>query len=84
MLRVILVVAPLGLDTFALSTVLGLLPLARRQRLRIVLVFAAAEGVMPAVGLLLGLPLGHVLGQWASAVAGAVLLALGRWVWWHD
>ena len=31
-------VAPLGLDTFALSTVLGLLPLARPQRLRIAVV----------------------------------------------
>jgi putative Mn2+ efflux pump MntP len=58
MLRVLLVVLPLGLDTFALSTVLGALPLARGQRLRIAVVFAAAEGLMPAVGLLLGVPFG--------------------------
>jgi hypothetical protein len=41
MLRVTFVVLPLGLDTFALSTVLGVLPLARRQRLRIALLLAA-------------------------------------------
>ena len=62
MLRVLLVVLPLGLDKFPwLSTVLGALPLARERRLRIAALFAAAEGLMPAIGLLLGLPLGHVL-----------------------
>jgi manganese efflux pump family protein len=84
MLRIILVVLPLGLDTFALSTVLGVLPLARGQRLRIAVVFAAAEGLMPAVGLVVGLPLGHALGRWASYVAGALLIGIGAWVWWHS
>ena len=83
-LRVLLVVLPLGLDTFALSTVLGVLPLARSQRLRIALLFAAAEGLMPAVGLVLGLPLGHALGRWASYVAGALLIGIGGWVWWSS
>jgi manganese efflux pump family protein len=83
MLRVIVIVVPLGLDTFALSTVLGVLPLAMEQRLRIALVFAAAEGLMPAIGLLLGLPLGHALGEWASYVAGALLMSIGAWIWWH-
>jgi manganese efflux pump family protein len=84
MLRVILVVLPLGLDTFALSTVLGALPLARGQRVRIATVFAAAEGLMPAVGLLLGVPLGQALGHWASYVSGVLLIGIGGWVWWHD
>jgi manganese efflux pump family protein len=82
MLRASLVVLPLGLDTFALSTVLGVLPLARGQRLRIAAVFAAAEGLMPAVGLLLGVPLGQALGHWASYVAGILLIGIGGWVWW--
>jgi putative Mn2+ efflux pump MntP len=84
MLRVILVVLPLGLDTFALSAVLGALPLVRRQRLRVAVVFAAAEGLMPAVGLLLGMPLGHALGHWASYVAGVLLVGIGGWMWWHE
>jgi manganese efflux pump family protein len=84
MLRVILIVLPLGLDTFALSTVLGVLPLARGQRLRIAALFALAEGLMPAIGLLLGLPLGHALGNAASYVAGALLIGIGGWIWWHS
>jgi putative Mn2+ efflux pump MntP len=84
MMRVILVVLPLGLDTFALSTVLGVLPLAKGQRLRIAGLFAAAEGLMPAVGVLLGLPLGHALGHWASYVAGVLLIGIGGWMWWHE
>jgi putative Mn2+ efflux pump MntP len=76
-----LVVLPLGLDTFALSTILGVLPLARGQRLRIAAVFAAAEGLMPAVGLLVGMPLGHALGRYASYVAGALLVCIGAWMW---
>jgi putative Mn2+ efflux pump MntP len=84
MLRVILVVLPLGLDTFALSTILGVLPLARGQRLRIAVVFAAAEGLMPAVGLLLGVPLGQALGHWAGYVAGVLLIGIGGWMWWHE
>jgi putative Mn2+ efflux pump MntP len=81
MLRVILVVLPFSLDTFALSTILGVLPLTRGQRLRIAIVFAAAEGLMPAVGLVVGLPLGHALGRYASYVAGALLIGIGGWVW---
>jgi putative Mn2+ efflux pump MntP len=84
MLRVMLVVLPLGLDTFALTTLLGVLPLARGQRLRIAVVFAVAEGLMPAVGLLLGLPLGHALGRYASYVAGTVLIGIGGWIWWSQ
>jgi manganese efflux pump family protein len=84
MLRIILVVLPLGLDTFALSTVLGVVPLARGQRLRIAVVFAAAEGLMPAVGLVAGLPLGHALGRYASYVAGALLIGIGGWTWWSS
>jgi putative Mn2+ efflux pump MntP len=84
MLRVILVVLPFSLDTFALSTILGVLPLTRGQRLRIAIVFAAAEGLMPAVGLVVGLPLGHALGRYASYVAGALLIGIGGWVWWNS
>ncbi len=84
MLRVLLVVLPLGLDTFALSTVLGALPLARERRLRIAALFAAAEGLMPAVGLLLGVPIGHALGHWASYLAGVLLIGIGGWMWWHE
>jgi manganese efflux pump family protein len=82
--RLILLVLPLGLDTFALSTLLGVTPLATRTRLRLALTFAAAEGLMPAVGLLLGLPLGHAIGAWSGYLAGILLCALGVWLWWQE
>jgi manganese efflux pump family protein len=83
-LRLILFVLPLGLDTFALSTILGVTPLATRTRVRLALTFAAAEGLMPAVGLLLGLPLGNALGAWSGYLAGVLLCGIGAWMWWKE
>jgi putative Mn2+ efflux pump MntP len=82
--RLVLFVLPLGLDTFALSTIIGMTPLPTRTRLRLALTFAAAEGIMPAVGLLLGLPLGNAIGAWSGYVAGALLCGMGTWLWWHE
>ena len=70
----------LGLDTFALSTALGIAPLSRRVRLRLALTFAAAEGLMPAVGLLVGRPLGQVAGAWAVYLAAALMIGTGLWM----
>jgi putative Mn2+ efflux pump MntP len=84
LVRLVLLVLPLGLDTFALSTILGVTPLATEVRIRLALTFAAAEGLMPAVGLLLGLPLGNALGSWSGYVAGALLCGLGVWMWWKE
>ncbi|MGH2516272.1 MAG: manganese efflux pump MntP family protein [Ktedonobacterales bacterium] len=78
--RLLLFALPLGLDTFALSTILGLTPMPVRRRVRLALTFAAAEGLMPAVGLLAGLPLGHAIGQWSNEVAGALIFGVGVWM----
>lgn len=67
----------LGLDTFALSATLGVAPLPKRTRVRLALTFAAAEGLMPAVGLLIGRPLSEAIGQWATYAAAALLIATG-------
>lgn len=84
-IRLVLFALPLGLDTFALSTVLGVMALPLRTRVRVALAFAAAEGAMPAVGLLLGLPLGHALGgAWSGYLAGALIVGVGIWMWWKD
>lgn len=83
-LRLALLVLPLGLDTFALSTVLGVTPMPLRARLRLALTFAAAEGLMPAIGLLLGLPLGSAIGAWSGYAAGVLLAGVGLWMWRHD
>jgi manganese efflux pump family protein len=70
----------LGLDTFALSTALGVAPLPARTRLRLVLTFATAEGLMPAVGLLLGRPLGDAIGTGAVYIAAVLLIGTGVWL----
>jgi putative Mn2+ efflux pump MntP len=84
LVRLVILVLPLGLDSFALSTILGVTPLATRTRVRLALTFATAEGLMPAAGLLIGLPLGNAVGEWSGYVAGAVLCGLGLWLWWKE
>ncbi len=77
---VVPLVLSLGLDTFALSTVLGVAPLPSRTRVRLALIFAAAEGLMPAVGLLVGQPVGAVIGGGAVYLAGVLLIVTGMWI----
>jgi len=78
--RLIPLILSLGLDTFALSTALGVAPLPVRTRLRLALTFATAEGLMPAVGLLLGRPLGDAIGGGAVYIAAALLIGTGAWL----
>ena len=80
MIKLVLFVLPLGLDTFAVSAALGLAGLPKRQRLRISLLLSAFEMAMPVVGLLLGHALGHAIGDVADYVAAARLVALAVWM----
>jgi len=84
-LKLILFVLPLGLDTFAISAALGMgggLP--KRQRLRVSILMSGFEMAMPVVGLLLGHALGHVIGGAADYVAISVLALLGLWMLKHE
>jgi putative Mn2+ efflux pump MntP len=78
--KLIALVLPLGLDSFAVAATLGLLSPPPGRRLRISLVFTAFEAGMPLVGLLLGAPLGHAIGSAASGVAIALLIAVGLYI----
>ena len=78
--RLIAFVIPLGIDTFAVSAAVGLTGLSRTQRLRISLVFAAFEGLTPAVGLLIGDVLGEDIGSVANYLAGGFLIAYALYV----
>ena len=78
--RLVPLILSLGLDTFALSTALGVAPLPARTRLRLALTFATAEGLMPAVGLLLGRPLGDAIGTGAVYIAAVLLIGTGVWL----
>ena len=76
-LKIIALVLPLGLDTFAVSAALAVGGLSRQRRMRTSLLFAAFEGGMPLVGLAVGRPLGSTVGSAADYVAIAVLLVVG-------
>ena len=84
MLKLILFVFPLGLDTFAVSAALGMRGLPTRQRLRVSLLMSGFELAMPVAGLLLGRALGHVVGSAADYVAIAVLALVGLWMLVHE
>jgi len=79
-LKLLLFVVPLGLDTFAVSAALGTRSVTPRERLRLSLLMAGFETVMPVVGLLLGRGLGALIGGAADYVAAAALLALGGYL----
>ena len=84
MLKLILFVIPLGLDTFAVSAALGVAGLPRRSRLRVALVMSAFEMAMPIAGLLVGRGIGAAVGRVADYAAIAGLAALGAWMLLHD
>jgi putative Mn2+ efflux pump MntP len=77
LVKVLALVLPLGLDTFAVSTALGVGGLSARRRLRTSLLFACFEAGMPLVGLAIGHPLGAGIGSAADYLAVVVLLAVG-------
>ena len=75
--KLIALVIPLGLDTFAVAAALGMLGTTPAARLRISILFPAFEAAMPLIGLALGAPLGHAIGDSADYIAIGVLLAFG-------
>ena len=80
MLRIAALILPLGLDTFAVAAAMGVAQLTTRQRLRLSLLFAAFEGGMPVVGLIVGAGLGRLIGGLADYLAIAALAALGLYM----
>lgn len=75
--KLIALVLPLGLDTFAVAAALGLVGLDRKRRLRVSLLMASFEATMPLVGLALGAPIGRTIGAAADYVAIGILLGFG-------
>jgi putative Mn2+ efflux pump MntP len=75
--KLVALVLPLGLDTFAVAAALGVVGVSPARRLRISLLFTAFEAAMPLIGLALGAPLGRAIGATADYLAIAVLLAFG-------
>jgi len=78
MFKLVAVLLPLGLDTFAVAAALGMAGLPHRQRFRVGMLFTCFEMGMPIVGLLIGAVAASLIGQLADAVAILVLAGLGR------
>lgn len=83
-LKLLALVLALGMDTLVMSVSLGTTEPNRAARRRLALAFAAAEGIMPLMGLALGRALGSLIGHWTIVVGGAALLAVGAWMVFSD
>jgi putative Mn2+ efflux pump MntP len=79
-LRLIALIVPLGLDSFAVAAVLGMAGVDRRERVRIGALFGAFEAGMPLVGFAIGAPVGHAVGTAADYAAAAILIGLGAFM----
>ena len=75
--KLLALVLPLGLDSFAVAAAIGMAGVTPRGRARVSALFVAFEAGMPLVGLALGAPLGHAVGSAADFIAIAVLLVFG-------
>ena len=75
--KLIALVLPLGLDTFAVAAAIGMVGVTARQQQRFTLLCTSFEAGMPLIGLALGAPLGHAIGLIADYVAIGVLLCSG-------
>jgi putative Mn2+ efflux pump MntP len=75
-IKIIALVLPLGMDTFAVAAALGITGLTPPRRLRTSLLFTAFEAGMPLIGLAIGRPLGSTIGDAADYLAIAMLFGL--------
>jgi putative Mn2+ efflux pump MntP len=75
--KLIALVLPLGLDTFAVAAALGMIGVAPARRRQITLLFTAFEAGMPLIGLAVGAPLGRSIGSAADYLAVGILIAFG-------
>jgi manganese efflux pump family protein len=79
-LKLIALIAPLGLDTLGVAVILGIAGFPPERRLRLSLLFAGFETAMPLIGVALGVPLGDAIGTVANYVAAALIGALGAYM----
>jgi putative Mn2+ efflux pump MntP len=76
-LKLIALIIPLGLDSFAVAAALGIGGVKGRTGLRVSALFGAFEFIMPLIGFAIGAPVGNAIGSTGDYVAIAVLLGLG-------
>jgi putative Mn2+ efflux pump MntP len=79
-LKLVALIAPLGLDTLGVAIVLGIAGFPTERRLQLALWFGAFETAMPLIGVALGAPLGDAIGSVATYIAAAVIGVLGAYM----
>ncbi len=79
-LKMLVLVLSLGIDTLLMSISFGMAQRSKDTRLRVGLIFALAEGVMPLIGLGIGKSLGNLVGNWASLLGGIALIVVAVWL----
>jgi manganese efflux pump family protein len=72
-----LLILPLALDTFAVSSAIGLRRPPARVRARVTILFTAFEALMPLVGAGAGVLVGDVVHGWSKWMAAAILVGAG-------
>jgi manganese efflux pump family protein len=82
LLKLVGLIVPLGLDTFAVAAALGIAGLKKQDRLRVTLLFTAFEVGMPLVGFFGGRLVGTIAGSAADYLAILVLIGLGVYMLW--
>jgi manganese efflux pump family protein len=82
LLKLVGLIVPLGLDTFAVAAALGIAGLKPQDRLRVSLLFTAFEVGMPLVGFFGGRLVGNVAGSAADYLAILILIGLGVYMLW--
>jgi manganese efflux pump family protein len=80
MARLVALLLPLSLDTFAIAAALGIAGLPTSQRWRVSLLFAGFEAGMPLVGVAIGQAAGRVAGTAGDYLASGALLAIGGYL----
>lgn len=81
LLGLLLFILPLGVDTFAIAAAVGATHLSGWTRWRISAIFVIFEGGTPLIGLALGASIGDRIGGFADYLAGALLIALGAYLY---
>jgi putative Mn2+ efflux pump MntP len=79
-LKLVGLVLPLGLDTFAVAAALGIAGPKAEDRTRVTVLFTAFEVGMPLVGFFGGRLVGQVAGNAADFIAIAILIAVGLYM----
>lgn len=79
-LKLIGLIVPLGLDTFAVAAAFGIAGVKGVERLRLSLLFTAFEVGMPLIGFFGGRLVGEAAGNATDFLAIAILIAVGAYM----